>query len=138
MAMNRIEGVKLTIDNLNKAIEGIQGRTWGGLLAAGAKVQRLSQQRVPVEYGNLRASAYARRMQQSHAKDEMAVEVGYTAAYALFVHENMQQKFKGQPRPSGLGYYWGPHGQPKFLESALLDLQQEIVQTIASRARIRE
>jgi hypothetical protein len=42
--------------------------------------------------------------------------VGYTANYALYVHENMEQKLKGLDRPSGLGVYWGPNGGPKYLE----------------------
>ena len=47
----------------------------------------------------------------------VSVLVGYTSAYALYVHENMEQKLRGQPRPSGKGVYWGPQGQPKFLEA---------------------
>ncbi len=50
-----------------------------------------------------------------------SVLVGYTAAYALFVHENREQKLAGQPRPSGLGTYWNP-GRPGFL----LDVMREI------------
>jgi hypothetical protein len=51
------------------------------------------------------------------ASREVSVIVGYTAFYALFVHENMEMKLAGQPRPSGLGVYWGPSGAgPKFLE----------------------
>lgn len=45
-----------------------------------------------------------------------SVIVGFEAAYALYVHENKEQRLKGQPRPSGIGVYWGPKGQPKFLE----------------------
>jgi hypothetical protein len=42
--------------------------------------------------------------------------VGYEAEYALAVHEDVEMKLKGIPRPSGIGVYWGPHGQAKFLE----------------------
>lgn len=48
--------------------------------------------------------------------ENKAVIVGYTAPYALYVHENLEMKLAGKPRPSGLGVYWGPNGQPKFLE----------------------
>ena len=49
----------------------------------------------------------------------VVVTVGYTASYALFVHENVEMKLKGKPRPRGRGLYWDPQGraQPKFLES---------------------
>jgi hypothetical protein len=46
-----------------------------------------------------------------------SVLVGYEAAYALAVHEDVEMKLRGQPRPSGIGEYWGPHGQAKFLET---------------------
>jgi hypothetical protein len=108
----------------------IKKNTQAGMLAAGLKVQRLSQQRVPVDTGNLRASAYTQKSPDA----QLAVEVGYTATYAVFVHENMEQKLKGKPRASGRGVYWGPHGQPKFLESALIDLKGEIARTIAEYA----
>jgi hypothetical protein len=45
-----------------------------------------------------------------------SVIVGYTAKYALAVHENIEMKWQGLPRRSGKGVYWGPSGQAKFLE----------------------
>ena len=59
---------------------------------------------------------------------KVSVLVGYTAAYALFVHENMEPKTLGQgiPRKSGLGVYWGPHGKPKFLEGPFRRLKNQI------------
>lgn len=120
--------------NLKGRFNLVKKNTQAGMLAAGLKVQRLSQQRVPVDTGNLRASAYTQRSPDV----QLAVEVGYTAAYALFVHENVGQVLAGQPRASGRGVYWGPHGQPKFLESALLDLKDDIVHMIAEYAGKRE
>lgn len=58
-----------------------------------------------------------------------SVIVGYTANYALHVHENIEMKWKGLPRiaPSK-GNYWdgsrGP-GQPKFLEQPARELTSE-------------
>lgn len=46
----------------------------------------------------------------------VTVVVGYEAAYAVAIHEDVEMKMRGQPRPSGIGEYWGPHGQAKFLE----------------------
>lgn len=40
--------------------------------------------------------------------------VGYSANYALYVHQ-ASGKLKGQRRPKGRGVYWGPSGQPQFL-----------------------
>lgn len=40
--------------------------------------------------------------------------VGYTAEYALAVHE-AKGALKGQPRPSGKGNFWDPSGETHFL-----------------------
>lgn len=124
----KVRGIEETMKNIRREFDAIEGKSRAGLLAAGLQVQRLSQARTPVEFGNLKASAYTRKVPE----DQNAVEVGYEASYAVYVHENMEQKLKGEPRPSGLGNYWGPAGQPKFLESAVIDMQDEIVTTVAA------
>jgi len=55
-----------------------------------------------------------------------SVVVGFTSRYAIYVHENMEPKLKGEKRPSGLGVYWGPSGQPKFLEQPARELANEL------------
>jgi hypothetical protein len=120
--------------NLNKEIAGIENRSMGGMLAAGLMVQGGAQKKVPVEHGNLLGSAFTRKAQDG----SLAAEVGFSAASAVFVHENMEQKLKGKPRPSGLGKYWGPSGQPKFLESEVNEKQDKIVDVIASHARVKK
>lgn len=53
-----------------------------------------------------------------------SVVVGFTAAYALAVHENLEMAGAGLPRRSGHGFYWDPQGQagPKFLENPAREL----------------
>lgn len=53
---------------------------------------------------------------QYGAEPRPSVVVGYASEYALYVHENMEMALEGEPRSSGIGVYWGPHGQSKFLE----------------------
>lgn len=125
-------GLEEAFARLNREIADVEGRTITGLMIGGLIIQRESQRRVPVEYGNLRASAYTRRA----LTDETAVEVGYTASYALDVHENLEQHLKGIPRPSGIGVYWGPAGQPKFLESAARDKADEVLAVVAAHAHV--
>ena len=93
-----------------------------GAYAGALLIQRGAQERVPVEYGNLKASAYTQRI-------KLGAETGFTSAYALFVHENMEQKLKGEPRPSGLGTYWNPGG-PKFLEQSVTEQADEVVDLV--------
>lgn len=53
-----------------------------------------------------------------------SVIVGFTANYALHVHENMEMAGAGLPRRSGHGFYWDPQGiaGPKFLEGPAREL----------------
>lgn len=85
--------------------------------------------------------------------DRTSVVVGYTANYALYVHENVEMKWKGLPRGGGFsvskdgkvvvpkrvmdtgtisttgkGFYWDPQGraQAKFLEAPFRQLGPEL------------
>lgn len=53
------------------------------------------------------------------------VAVGYSTAYALHVHENIEMKWRGLPRRApAKGVYWGPKGQAKFLEQPFRELNR--------------
>jgi hypothetical protein len=75
-----------------------------------------------------------------------SVVVGYTAAYALAVHENIEMKWRGFPRDRSIraevedgkklaitghhaskkkGLFWGPAGQAKFLEQPARELSND-------------
>ena len=66
----------------------------------------------------------------SSRRDNGSVVVGYTAGYALFVHENVEMKLKGQERKGedAEGKYWDPQGrgQAKFLEQPVRTLTSEL------------
>lgn len=133
-----VSGVEVTVQNINREIAGIQGRTPGGMLRAGYLVLGESNRRVPYEYGNLMRSGYVKL---DRTGSEPGVEVGYSSPYAIYVHENMEMKLRGRTRRSGKGTYWsssgGGQGRSKFLESAAKDLQDDVVDTVADAARIR-
>lgn len=61
------------------------------------------------------------------------VVVGYTASYAMFVHENKEMKLKGKSRTGGKGKYWDPQGraQAKFLEEPARTMMPELGRVIA-------
>lgn len=65
------------------------------------------------------AKSLQHRAELVGAEGKYSVIVGYTAAYAVFVHENIEMKWRGKPRRSGKGSYWDPagRGQAKFLEA---------------------
>jgi len=68
-----------------------------------------------------------RKLQTAYGSStKVSVAVGYTVAYAVYVHENTQMKWKGLPRrPPAHGVYWEV-GQPKFLEEPARTMQSEL------------
>lgn len=71
--------------------------------------------RIPIDTSFLINSQY-RKVDQTATG--YAGEIGYGARYAAAVH-NASGKLKGQPRPKNRGVYWGPSGEPKFLEKGI-------------------
>lgn len=69
----------------------------------------------------LRVKAHIARQEAAQA-----VVVGYTANYAFAVHERVDMKWRGQERRSGVGVYWGPTGQAKFLEAPARQYAREL------------
>lgn len=127
----KLEGLDRVMRNLNQEILAIKGRTVGGMLKGARVVLREAQRRVPVEYGDLKNSGYA-----SVSTDGESVDIGFTAPYAVAIHENMEQKLKGKPRPSGIGKYWGPSGEPKYLQNAVTAKKSEVLRIVAEDAKI--
>ncbi len=121
--ISSITGVKTVIKNMKLKTALMAAQNGFGLKAAGLFLQAASQRLVPVDLGNLKASAFTRAHGFGFGTE---VEVGYTAAYAVYVHENVGMKLKGQKRTGKdelgrerKGKYWDPQGRghSKFLES---------------------
>ena len=114
-----ITGLDRVLRNLNREIVGIQNRARAGLREAALVVRKRSQELTPVDTGHLKASAYT---EAYNMPEGPAAEIGYTAGYAVFVHEIEKHHNVGQ---------W------KFLETALKQKRQEILEIIRKRARVR-
>lgn len=134
MAKKSVRGLNKVLGNLNREVNKIQGQSIAGLKAAGLILERASNKRVPVEKSGLIQSSYTRTAQN----DRKAVEVGYSAKYAVYVHENLEQKLKGQRRPSGLGVYWGPKGEPQFLLKSILSEKKKMLTAIQRKAKVKK
>ena len=134
--INKIEGVKQVLDNLKKEDQKLADRMSRALRIAGLTLQRESQGLVPVDFGNLKASAFTRAEGNGY---DTVVSVGYTASYAIYVHEAVGMVLKGQPRPGGRGRYWDPQGkaQAKFLEEPSRRLAPELMRIIQEAAKIK-
>ena len=122
--------------NLKRRTELMAAGCERGVKLAGLTLQRDSQQRVPVNLGVLKASAFTRAEGTGF---KIAVQVGYTAAYALYVHESVGMVLKGLPRPGGKGFYWDPQGraQAKFLEEPVRRMGPELRAIIQAAMRVK-
>lgn len=97
---------------------------------------------MPSMEGFDRVAATLNRLARKYGDNsKVSVIVGYTAAYAVHVHENIEMKWKGLPRrpnPPHKGNYWDPagKGQAKYLEQPARELKKEfsrIIVTACSR-----
>lgn len=137
--VNTITGVYSIVAELKHYTNRMAIGVGVGLREAGALLQRESQKLAPVEFGNLRASAYTVARGVGF---QTSVDVGYTASYALYVHEKVGMVLRGQPRrpsPPHIGKYWDPQGQgqAKFLEAPARKLAPQLIRIIIARARLR-
>jgi len=121
-----VGGLDTVLRTLQSRVERLKEGYVRGLKRAGLLLQRESQKIVPVDTGNLKASAFT-RLEGSGWK--AAAIVGYTAIYAVWVHEAVGMRLKGIPR-QGEGHggrYWDPQGraQAKFLEVPFRQLRDQ-------------
>ncbi len=88
----KVTGVKNVIANIKRVNVKFGIGVERGLKKAGLLIQRESQKIVPVDVGNLRGGAFTRNI-GGRAFDTDVI-VGYTADYAVYVHEDLQAKHK--------------------------------------------
>ena len=116
---SRVEGLPEVISALNVRIARVKGATRIGMSRVALVVMGESVRRTPVKTGNLRGSAYQRIVDSNQGP---VAEIGYTANYAWWVHE-IDKVYKAP------GTHW------KFLQTAVQDLSNWIVQTLATFGR---
>lgn len=132
-----VTGAEVIFRNIKLRKKEIASGMSRGLLKAGLVLQRESQRVVPVDTGNLKASAFTNLKGKDFGT---SVTVGYTANYALYVHEAVEMRLKGQQRrPPAKGRYWDPQGraQAKFLEEPARRMVPELRRIIREEARIK-
>lgn len=124
--------------NMGRLVKEIRGRVTERamteiLITAEGYAARLT----PIDTANLINSRYR---QVTNTLTGTRGIAGYTAAYALYVHE-ASGKLKGQPRSSvqafgtsdgrqafasNDGKFWDPRGEPRFLEKGFEEAEPEI------------
>lgn len=131
--MAEIKGLDKVLKNLNKEIAKIEDRSMRGLLEAALLIlyeMDSTPPVIPVDTNNLRASFFTRPY-TNIADGSPRLDIGFSASYAVYVHEMIG------PTKGGKQINWNrPGSGPKFLEAALNRNMEEILQIIASHARI--
>lgn len=126
MAKVRILGIEKVLANLTKEVKKIEGRTLAGLIQ-GAAIVRADMDKtpplIPIDTGNLRGSWFTTA---GYSGTTPFVTMGFSAVYALAVHEMPQYK---QPKRKGSG--------PKFFEASLSRNKEKMLAAAAASAKIR-
>lgn len=105
--------------NLNKAIKEIKGRNLHGMTVAANLIKTESEKLTPVATGNLKGSHY---LEDNANPDDPIVEVGVTAEYGVYVHENLEAQHT--------------NGQAKFLETAIKENVDMVLKVIQNRVEV--
>jgi len=139
--ITKVEGMQEVKRNVRGATRSMGRGVSVGLRRAGLTLQAMSQRIVPVQTGNLKASAFTRH---SGGGFDTVVTVGYTAAYAVFVHENLEaahgeefnRKHADKIRMAStraqrkVWFRRGPNQQAKFLERPMRENKRKLLEIV--------
>jgi len=114
-----IKGTARVIQNMSNRVRSIERRTVAGMWKAGLIVRQRSMQLTPVDTGNLKGSTF---MHSATIKNMPVVKIGYTASYAMYVHE-IPMKHKSPTQ-------W------KFLETALKEKRANVLAILHRSGRL--
>lgn len=120
-----IKGFDEVIKNLSDEIKAMEERSMEGLIDAAIIIRRamdLEEPKIPVDTNNLRGSYFTETVKEN---GKPGLILGFTANYALWVHEMVDAKFKRK----GSG--------AKFMESALNRHHDDVLKAIADKAKIK-
>lgn len=106
-------------EKLNKNIDGIVDKISNqqldrSLYIAATIGAGYAATATPIDTSTLINSQYITQPVKTTDVAGKRVEVGYTANYALYVH-NFEDQPNPTPRPDGNGFTWDPNGEPYFL-----------------------
>jgi hypothetical protein len=148
-----LEGLDVVIRNLNKEIVAIKNRSMGGLIKGAALVRRdmdITSPLIPVYTNNLRSSWFTIPVRiEANMHQIPALKVGFTASYAVFVHENVGANFGGRPdkvkftksgKPTAATkkFFRRPGAGAKFFEASLNRNATEVLRIIREEAKIKK
>ena len=136
--MPRLKGMDQVNANLRREIARIKDRSMKGLINAAIVIRRDMDETpplIPVDTGNLRASWFTAPV---YKLGNPSLIIGFSANYAVFVHENVGANFQRPIRVGGKLRKRRPGAGPKFLERALIRNHRRILEEIRKHASIKK
>lgn len=148
--MAKVSGMPTVLKNLSRVQGKVAKGAVRGLIKGGLFLQSKSQEIVPKQIGDLYNTAFTRNVGGSGADADIIV--GYTADYAVFVHEDLTKahgkEFNikhaeeitaavGTKRGTAKGGMFprGENEQAKFLEKPARENRKDIINMVAREAR---
>lgn len=138
-----IQGWGEVMQNLNREIQNIIGRSMGGLIDATILIHRAvenEEPKIPVDTANLRHSWFTSTFYEGK---NPGIFFGYSANYALWVHEMVDADFttprmrkKGKAKKATL-YTPRAGSGAKFLETKINRHHDDILKAIGNKAKIK-
>lgn len=137
-----IKGMDIVLRNLNREIKAIEGRSMKGLINSAIIIRRDMDKTpplIPVDTGNLRSSWFTTPF---HLLGQIGIMMGFSANYALWVHEmlgmNPKEGWRYGPGPNKKRWFTPRRGAgPKFFEASIKRNKDKILQTIRDNAKIK-
>jgi hypothetical protein len=120
----QLQGVDKAARKLGQQVVSAKSNSMKGLIRSAIIIQRSMNKeypKVPARSRNLQASYFTTPLHP-----QIALRIGFTANYAVFVHENMNPDVNWNRKDSG----------PKFLESALERNGKTVLRTIAQANKL--
>lgn len=119
---------------LSASLKKMRDGSAKGLRLGAILISQRSKELTPADEGKLRAS-HGTDFEKGRLKAYASIFL--TAEYAVWVHENLEMKLRGQKRKGSKGRYWDPNGaRSKFLETAKNEKKGEVLQLIRKFAKV--
>ena len=131
-----LKGLHDVVSNLQGAVNGIKNGSGKGLADGCLEILGIAVERAPVDTGDLRGSGFLDLDGEQYAQGEAAGSVSVVSS----VPENTTEALLGFNAPYAAGQhehteYDHPRGgQPKYLESAIVENQDRLLALIAGKA----
>ena len=130
-----VKGMQKVLANMKRANAQMASGFAVGARKGGHFLERESKKIVPRDTGNLVNTAFVRNM--GGQGWDVDIHIGYTADYAVYVHEDLTKKHGSAYNAAYAGKdqkLRGPDQQAKFLEAPAKEFRTEIIRIIHKEA----